>query len=129
MVLDGRDQEPPGPCVPSDTVLCLNNRRFQVTLRWRDFAGIEGDAQVVPFGSDNSGLLWFFDRDNWEILLKVLDGCGFNGHYWVFSAATTDVAYVLRVEDLQENEVRTYENPLGTAAPAITDIMAFRTCP
>ncbi len=129
MVLDGRDQTPPGPCVPSDTVLCLNNRRFQITVEWRDFNDNMGNARVVPFGSDDSGLFYFFAPNNWEMLLKVLDGCGFNGHYWVFSAATTDVAYVLRVEDLQENEVRTYENPLGTAAPAITDIMAFRTCP
>ncbi|MCP3910394.1 MAG: trypsin-like serine protease, partial [Actinomycetia bacterium] len=70
MVLDGRDQIQPGPCMPDDTTMCLVNRRFQVTVTWRDFAGNEGSAHVVPFGSDDSGLFWFFDPDNWEMLVK-----------------------------------------------------------
>ena len=129
MMLDGRGQEPPGPCEPTDTTMCLRNRRFQVTVGWRDFNGNEGDAMVVPFGSDDSGLFYFFAANNWEMLLKVLDGCGFNGHYWVFAAATTNVEYTLRVEDLVRGGVWTYDNPLGTAAPAITDTSAFATCP
>jgi hypothetical protein len=122
------DDGGPGGCVPDDETLCLGAGRFQVTGAWRDFDGNEGPFHVVP-ASDGSGLIWFFDPANVEILLKVLDGCGLNDRYWVFSAATTNVEYTLRVEDLLRDVVRTYHNPLGTAAPAITDTSAFATCP
>lgn len=119
-----------GPCVPSDTSLCLLGDRFQVTATWRDFEGATGTAQVVsllPLGSDldASGLLWFFTRDNMELLVKVLDACGVNGHRWVFFSAATSVEYTVRVLDTETGELRTYSNPLGTAASAETDIGAF----
>ncbi len=116
-------------CSSSSTHLCLNQRRFQVEVDWRDFDGNTGSGQVVPFGSDDSGLFWFFDPDNWEMLVKVLDGCGINNHFWVFSAATTNVEYTLRVTDTETGAVKEYFNPLGTAAAAITDTGAFATCP
>ncbi len=47
---------------------------------------------MVPGATNESGLFWFFDDDNWEMLVKVLDGCGTNGHFWVFLAAATDVS-------------------------------------
>ena len=62
-------------------------------------------------------------------MVKVLDGCGVNGHYWVFAAATTNVEYTLRVEDTATGHVRRYENPLGVSSPAVTDTMAFAGCP
>ena len=73
--------------------------------------------------------MWFFTPNNWEMLVKVLDGCSLNGHFWVFAAATTDVEYVLRVTDMQTGAVREYSNPLGNAAAAITDTSAFSACP
>lgn len=63
-----------------------------------------------------------------EALVKVLDGCAFNDHFWVFSAATTDVEYTLQVTDTASGEVREYFNALGVAAPALTDTSAFATC-
>jgi FG-GAP-like repeat/Divergent InlB B-repeat domain len=116
-------------CEVDATTLCLRQSRFRVRVRWRDFDGNPGDGHRVLFGSDDSGLLWFFDADNWEMLVKVLDGCGFNGRYWVFSAATTNVEYTLEVTDTATGEVREYVNPLGTRAAAITDVEAFATCP
>ncbi|MCP4574559.1 MAG: hypothetical protein GY838_19590 [bacterium] len=119
-----------GPgCTADQTTLCLNQERFRVEVDWRDFQGNTGSGQVVPFGSDDSGLFWFFDADNWEMLVKVLNGCGVNNYFWVFSAATTNVEYVLRVTDTETSTVRQYTNPLGTSAPAITDATAFATCP
>ncbi len=118
-----------GDCTASDTQLCLGGERFRVEVDWRDFDGNAGSATVVPFGSDDSGLFWFFAADNWEMLVKVLDGCGTNGRYWVFSAATTNVETTLTVTDTVDGEIRQYLNPLGTAAPAITDTLAFDGCP
>ncbi len=117
------------PCVADDKTLCLNGGRFEVKVTWRDFEGGVGPGRDVLFGSDDSGLLWFFDPDNWEMLIKVLDGCGFNGHFWVFAAATTNVEYTLRVTDTETGLMRSYFNPLGTTAPALTDTEAFATCP
>ncbi len=118
-----------GVCSPSDTHLCLAGDRFKVEVDWLDFNGNTGSAQVVPFGSDDSGLLYFFDPDNWEMLVKVLDTCGspFNT-FWVFAAATTNVEYTLTVTDTETGAVKEYVNPLGNPSAAITDTAAF-SCP
>ena len=107
----------------------LLGRRHLARAAWRDFDGNTGAGRTVPFGSDDSGLLWFFAADNWEVLVKVLDGCAFNDRVWVFAAATTNVEYTLRVTDTERGDTQTYFNPLGTAAPAITDTDALETCP
>ncbi len=116
------------PCEPGPGTLCLNGGRFRVEVEWQDFVGGTGSGRVVPFGADDSGLFWFFAADNWELLVKVLDGCGFNDRFWVFAAATTNVGYTLSVTDTWTGAVREYTNPLGVAAPAVTDTGAF-VCP
>ena len=83
---------------------------------------------VVPATTDNTGVFWFFHQENWELLIKVLNGCGLNDHFWVFGAGATDVNYVVTVEDLATNATWEYENALGQASPAITDTTAFDTC-
>lgn len=37
------------------------------------------------------GVFWFFIEDNVEIVIKVFDGCGVNGCYWVFVGGFIDV--------------------------------------
>ena len=117
------------PCVSGTNTLCLNHDRFRVEVEWLDFDGNTGPGTVAPCGADDSGILWFFSPDNWEILVKILDGCGFNNNYWVFFAATTNVGYTLTVSDTQTGLQKTYTNPLGVASPAVTDTSAFATCP
>ena len=117
---------------PRPTVLHLGESdRFRVEVTWRDFAGVTDSGRRVELptsANDDSGLFYFFNEDNWELLVKVLDGCGINGHFWVFAAATTNVEYELRVTDTVSREVRRYHNPLGVASPATTDTAAFATC-
>ena len=48
-----------------------------------------------------SGLFWFFGADNWEIMVKAINGCGLNNRYWIFSAATTNVFFRMEVFDMQ----------------------------
>jgi len=119
---------PVGPCVADATSLCLNNDRFRVQVAWKILDGAEGVASTVPFGSDDSGLFYFFTPNNWEMLVKVLNGCANNGHYWVFFAATTNVQFVVTVTDTQTGKVETYFNPQGVSADAVTDTTAFATC-
>jgi len=130
--------EPGSASMPGDPVLRLHDGRFEVTLAWEDAGGTTGIGRVAGTDPDDitsavtsgdSGLLWFFSAANWEMLVKVLDGCALNGHYWVFAASATNVGYVLTVEDTSTDQVRTYTNPVGTAAPALTDTAAFASCP
>ena len=117
----------PEPCVAGPSTLCLSGGRFKVEVDWQ-VGDASGQAQIVPGSSDDSGLMWFFGSDNWELLIKVLNGCGLNDHFWVFTAATTDLQYELAVTDSWTGYRSTYTNTSGTASPAVTDIEAFATC-
>lgn len=115
-------------CTPSDTDLCLDNGRFRVSVTWTNFQGVTGVGHAQAL-TDTSGTFWFFTPDNIEFLVKTVDGCGFNERYWVFAAATTNVQYTMTVTDTAHDVTKVYNNPLGVAAPAITDSDAFATCP
>lgn len=119
----------PSVCVEDAHTLCLNGGRFQVRVDWETNTGTTGQASVVPVTSDDSGLLWFFSDQNWEMLIKVLNGCSVNNNYWVFFAATTNVEFTVTVTDTQNGRVKTYVNPQGISADAVTDTGAFPTCP
>ena len=111
------------------TALCASGSRFSVTSKWQLTDGTTGIGHVVPGSSADSGNFWFFGPDNWELLVKVLDGCPVNNRKWVFSAATTDQHYSLVVTDVKSGQTKRYFNYSGNAAPAITDTDAFATCP
>lgn len=120
------------PCVPSATALCVNDERFKIEVDWRTSAGTTGAGTAVPVESaPSSGLFYFFGADNIELLVKVLNACGFptSPRYWVFFAATTNVEFMLQVTDTQNGRTRFYFNPLNRAAPPIQDTDAFATCP
>ncbi|MDX1501595.1 MAG: hypothetical protein R3325_04465 [Thermoanaerobaculia bacterium] len=114
-------------CFDSGT-LCLNDDRFRVEVEWRDFEGRTGTGIGFP-RTDDSGTFFFFNPDNTELLLKVLDGCNFNDHFWVFYAATTNVEFNVTVTDTVTNRSREFSNPLGQPADAVVDTRAFATCP
>ena len=71
-----------GACAADATAPLPQKGRFRVEAAW-DANGSSGAGQAVPGASADSGLLWFFAPDNWELMVKVLDGCALNGHYWV----------------------------------------------
>lgn len=90
--------------------------------------GSSGMGQLVYPSSDSAGLFYFFDPDNWEMLVKVLDGCAHNGHYWVFGAAATDVGYEINVYDMSTGSPplsKKYKKAAGPPAPALVDVAAF----
>ena len=112
------------------TALCLHNR-FLIDAKFRTGppGTAEGTAQTVAIDNPGSGLFWFFSPDNWEVMVKAIDGCGLNSHYWIFSAATTNVFYRLEAFDLEAGRQKIYFNYPGPPAPAVTDTSAFATCP
>ena len=117
--------EPAGTCETDAQTLCLQDSRYAVAVDWWTAAGASGAASVVHSGTNDSGLFWFFDPNNWEVLIKVLDGCALNGHVWVFGASTTDLGYVIRVTDTVTGTVKEYRNEPGLPAPAMTDATAL----
>jgi predicted esterase len=128
MVGKSRPLELGGICATSEDQLCVLGGRFRITVSYADAQGSFGAGHVAGLRSDGSGLFWFFNEQNWEMLAKVLDGCHFNQHYWVLVAASTDLAYTVTVTDLATGKVKTYGNLLGNASPAVVDLDAFATC-
>jgi hypothetical protein len=118
---------PPGACVPADTRICLNGGRFQVEAQWTA-NGTSGAGHAVLLTPD-TGYFWFFADTNIEVVLKVLNACGFNQRYWVYAGGLTNVKVHLTVTDTQTGAVKTYDNPQGTAFRPIQDSGAFSTCP
>ena len=102
----------PGGCQPSPTVLCLADGRFHVEAAWKDFEGRTGVGRPVGLTAD-TGYFWFFDASNVEVVVKVLDGQGVNGHHWVFYGALSSVEYSITVTDMVTGVSRRYFNPTG----------------
>ncbi len=118
-----------GNCVADTTTLCLNQGRFEVKIDYRTAAGATGDGQAVSLTTD-SGYFWFFDDANVELVIKVIDGCGYNDRYWVFAGGLTNVETHLTVRDtLYSTTDFTRINPLDQPFAPILEIGAFATCP
>ena len=110
-------------CVPSDVVLCLGDGRFAVEVTWKNTAGTTGPGHARGLLED-TGYFWFFDSDNAELMVKVLDGRDLNGHFWVFYGGLTHVELTLTVTDTETETVRTYHSPAGSF-PGRGDTSAF----
>jgi Leucine-rich repeat (LRR) protein len=115
-------------CAPGPTSLCLNGGRFRVEVAWKTQDGQTGAGQAVPLTPD-TGYFWFFSPSNVEMVLKVLNACGFNSRYWVYAGGLTNVQVTVTVTDTANGTVKTYTNPQGTSFRPIQDSGAFATCP
>jgi virginiamycin B lyase len=116
-----------GLCNTSATNLCLNNGRFRVSTSWQTATG-SGVGNAVSMTSD-TGYFWFFSANNVEMVIKVVNGCGFNSRYWTFAGGLTNVSVTMTVTDTQSGNVKTYVNPQGIAFQPIQDTNSFATCP
>ena len=110
-------------CLPTSTPLVFDGG-YEVSLCYETAAGQVGEGRGGIWASGQAGLLWFFDRDNAEVLVKVLDGCSYNGSRWVYVAPVTDVAFNLHVTS-PNGRRWTHRNRLGVTAVARSDNSAF----
>jgi hypothetical protein len=118
----------PPACRGTETSLCLGDGRFEVTGEWTDFQGHHGAAHAVPNDLQSFvdyGVFWFFNFGNAEMVVKVLDACSYNGHYWVFLSPASTVKYDIKVRDVRTGQQKTYSNPLGKVPSLIADTTAF----
>ncbi len=118
---------PPPPasgCTPATTLLQFDGG-YEVGMCYRTPDGEVGQAKSGIWASGQAGLLWFFDRGNAEVLVKVLDGCEHNGHRWVFVAPVTTLEFNL-VVTAPDGETWRHGNAQGATAFARSDTQAFR---
>lgn len=107
----------------TETDILLNHDRFRVSLSWRDSDGRTGVGLPQRL-SDDSADFWFFSPANIEVTVKVLDGRGINGAFWVFYGSLSNVEFSLTVTDTLTDRTRVYDNPLGNLA-SVADTSAF----
>ena len=105
------------------TQLCLNDNRFRLEVTWRDFDGNTGVGMAVPL-TDDTGTFWFFDAQNVELVIKVLDGRAINDRFWVYYGALSNVEYTITVTDTLTGAIKTYRNPLDEFG-SVGDTEAF----
>jgi hypothetical protein len=107
--------------------LVLGNGRFLVAADWETSQGDKGQGHAVGLTAD-SGYFWFFDDDNVELVVKVLDGCAVNQRRWVFAGGLTNVRVTLTVHDTLGFYEKTYVNPQNVPFPPLQDVEALPTC-
>ena len=111
-------------CLEWRSNACLQDGRFLVAASYRNADGEHVTARIKDaLVGDASTLFYFFEHDNPELLVKVLDGCDVNGHYWVFGSAATDLDYAVAVTDIATKRRQRYQR--NRANPLIRDVTAF----
>lgn len=113
-----------GPCRPTATRLCLHGGRFAVDLAWRDGSGTERPARGFAHG-DGAGYFAFYGAQNVQAALKILDGRGINGRFWLFATSLTHLGYTLTVTDSATGTIYRYPKPAGELASVI-DLASLR---
>ncbi len=113
-------------CTTDPHTLCLLGGRFTIAVGFDPGTGNPSNAQAVPVG--NSGYFWFFNPDNVEAFVKMIDACALNNHFWFFAAGLTNLRTVIAVTDTQTGAIQVYTNPANTAFQPIQDTRAF-ACP
>ncbi|HEX5760412.1 MAG TPA: S8 family serine peptidase [Thermoanaerobaculia bacterium] len=121
------------PCVRDGETACLVSSRFEVEVDWQS-SSASGDAQVMSFNgqraeNNDSAFFWFFSATNFEMGLKILDACVFNGKFWVFISGLTDRGWTVRIRDTQTGATKTYSNPVGRLTPTTADTTVGLACP
>ena len=91
--------------------------------------GIEDPQPALPEPlTSDTAYFWFFDPDNVETLVKVLDACDTFGRFWIFTSGLTDVGTTLTITDTQTGQVWTRETELGQPYPPVIETEVFE-CP
>ena len=121
---------PTGPCTPDAHTLCLNNGRFSVAASFQATPTDPVSLATAVTLTGDSGYFWFFDPNNVELVVKVLNACvePFDS-YWFFAAGLTNVEVEITAVDRHTGESKVYRNERGKPFAPIQDTAAFGTCP
>ena len=116
---------PAGGCAAGPANLCLLGNRFRVEVSWlnQHSGNAPGVGKPLP-GTDQTGYFWFFNQENTELVVKMVDGRSNNGHFWFFHGGLSDVDYTITVTDTSTGAKRTYRNLPGDLSSG-ADTSAF----
>ncbi len=99
-----------GSCVASSSRLCLGDRRFAVTVDWRNqYNGATGIGAAKSLSS-LTGAFSFDDAANLEILIKTLD---FGNRILVLYGSLSNFEYTIQIVDTVTGRSEDYRNAAG----------------
>jgi hypothetical protein len=125
--------------------ISVQQRDFQdPPTTYQSVVAKSGGADVATIDDFSISSVWAtFQRDNWELVVKMVNACEFNDRVWVFAAAASNTWWKVTVEQELKpgachpvfgcapdrgGAVWKWTNPEGFASPAITDANALE-CP
>lgn len=102
---------------------------FQATVVYNYAEGF-GQGQVMSFNgrkaaNDESAFSYFTDPNNFEMGLKMLDGCSLDNHFWVFISGPTNDQWMVNILDTVNGNVWSARNELNHLTSTIADTSAF----
>lgn len=111
---------------PAAAALSLQRERFLFTVSYVDPRDGRSHVGSAVRTTEASGAYWFFDPSNPEVLVKMLDGAGINGYYWLFASSLTTLDFTLTVMDVGSGclslpvdppacPTRSYHHPAGSS--------------
>ncbi len=123
----GRTESLPG--TGESQVLPLLDGRFEATATWAARDGRSGAGQAVAISGD-SGYFWFFAPSIVEVLVKMVDACGYPGfdNFWVFAGGLTDVEVHLVLRDTWSGITVSHHNSQGAPFTPLLETGALRVC-
>jgi len=89
---------------------------------------VEERAKYFDIESDQSGILYFFDKDNAEVLVKVLKTCAISDHIWVYVAPVTTLAFNLQIENVATGQTWDHRNPRGGGDASTATALKWFPC-
>jgi hypothetical protein len=113
-----------GGCVASSPA-CLQGGRFEVEAEWIDpTTGLSQRGRVRELGiqnppvggagaTDTTTAVSFFNPENIEVIVKVVDGSSINGHFWTFFGKVSDLEVFVLITDHHSGSVRVWRAPPG----------------
>ncbi len=125
------------PCVAGPETACLFDGLFKVEGSMQNFADppVDFTTRVMTFPSgraesDQAVFFESFDAGNFEVGVKMVNGCGFpEGHslhnYWAFFGGLTNAGTEMRITDTVTGQVYTWTNPARSFPQTLGDTAAF----
>ncbi len=76
-------------CPATSTRACVQSNYWSISV---SYGGATGKVAAT---SNESAAFWAFRPSNWEVLAKVLNGCGVNGYWWILGSAAGSQSYTI----------------------------------
>lgn len=98
------------PTCTTGPLLCLADDRFRVVVTFQQ-GNLGGVGTALPLTGDSG--LYFFDQDQVEAVLRILDGRPVNGRFWVGLGTLSSAATTAAVLDSVRATFKSYVSPAG----------------